>query len=122
MPDQLSPHSAYISTFPESVRLVLEQVRAAIREAAPDAVEVISYGMPAFKQKRVLVYYAAHKNHIGFYPTPSGIEQFKTRLAGYKTSRGAIQFPLDKPMPLDLIKEIVRFRVEEDHPSTKRST
>lgn len=93
---------------------LLSQLRSAILQAAPKAVETISYGMPAFKQNKILVYYAAGKNHIGFYPTPKPIVHFAKELTGYKTSKGAIQFPLDKPLPLALIKKIVRFRKEED--------
>jgi uncharacterized protein YdhG (YjbR/CyaY superfamily) len=104
----------YISNFPEETRNILEQVRATIKKAAPQAEEVISYSMPAFKQNGILVFYAAHKNHIGFYPTSSGTAVFKEELAGYNTSKGAIQFPLGKPIPLDLITRIVEFRVKEN--------
>ncbi len=103
----------YISTFPPDIQQVLQKMRQAIKEAAPEAKEVISYGMPAFKLNRVLVYFAAHQNHIGFYPTASGIEAFKKELSAYKWSKGAVQFPLDKPVPLDLVARIVKFRVEE---------
>jgi len=85
-----------------------------MREAAPEAVEVISYQMPAFKLNGILVYFAAFKNHIGFYPTSSGIEQFKKELSPYKWSKGAVQFPLDKPIPFALVKKIVIFRVKEN--------
>lgn len=104
----------YIAMFPADIQLQLQSLRHAIREAAPDALEVISYQMPAFKQKRVLVYFAAHKKHIGFYPTSSGIEAFRDQLARYETSKGAVRFPLDEPLPLELVREIVRFRVRED--------
>jgi uncharacterized protein YdhG (YjbR/CyaY superfamily) len=103
----------YITSFPKEIRKILEQIRTTIKKAAPQAEEVISYSMPAFKQNGVLVYYAAHKNHIGFYPTSSGMTMFKEELAGYNTSKGAIQFPLDKPMPLVLIAKILEFRVKE---------
>ncbi len=110
---------AYIAHFPEASQQLLEQVRAAIKEAAPHATEVISYAMPAFKQHGVLVYFAAYANHIGFYPTGSGIEQFKDEIAGYKNSKGAVQFPLNKPLPIPLIKKIVEFRLKEDEKKTK---
>ena len=92
---------------------ILEDLRLAIKQAAPEATETISYGMPAFKLKKDLVYYALNKKHIGFYPTPNPIEYFKKELEPYKTSKGAIQFPIDKPLPLTLIKKIVQFRVDE---------
>jgi uncharacterized protein YdhG (YjbR/CyaY superfamily) len=105
----------YIAGFPEGVRAVLEQVRATIRQAAPAAEEKISYAIPTFTlKKRPLVYFAAFKNHIGFYPTPTGSEAFKEDLAAYKTSKGSVQFPLDKPMPVELIRKIVAFRVQEN--------
>ncbi|GAC1311123.1 MAG: DUF1801 domain-containing protein [Mucilaginibacter sp.] len=104
----------YFSEFPQSTQRILEQVRKIIKHAAPEAKEVISYNMPAFKLNGVLVYYAAHNEHIGFYPTSSPIVAFKEELAAYKWSKGAIQFPIDKPMPLDLITRIVQFRVKED--------
>jgi uncharacterized protein YdhG (YjbR/CyaY superfamily) len=105
---------AYIATFPKGVQDILEALRATIRAAAPDAVEKISYQMPAFAQNGILVYFAAHANHIGFYPTPSGIAAFQAELAGYKSSRGAVQFPIDQPLPMALIDSIVRFRVAEN--------
>jgi uncharacterized protein YdhG (YjbR/CyaY superfamily) len=104
----------YFSAFPESTQGILEEVRKTIKHAAPDAKEVISYNMPAFKLNGVLVYYAAHNEHIGFYPTASPIVVFKEELAAYKWSKGAIQFPIGKPMPLDLITRMVQFRVKED--------
>jgi uncharacterized protein YdhG (YjbR/CyaY superfamily) len=104
----------YIKDFPEESQKILEQLRVTIKKAAPKAVEVISYSMPAFKQNGVLVYFAAYKNHIGFYPTPSGIEAFKNELSKYKSSKGAVQFPIDKPLPLTLITKIVKFRAAKD--------
>ena len=104
----------YFSIFPASTRHILEQVRNIIKQTAPQAAEVISYNMPAFKLNGVLVYYAAHKNHIGFYPTASPISAFENELSIYKWSKGAIQFPIDKPMPIDLISKIVQFRLRED--------
>ncbi len=104
----------YIKTFPPDVQGILEKIRQTIREAAPEAKEVISYQMPAFKLNGILVYFAAHKSHIGFYPIASGIAAFKEKLSAYQWSKGAVQFPLDKPMPLELIKRIVEFRVKEN--------
>ena len=104
----------YISKFPEDIQKILQQIRAAIKKAAPKSTEVISYGMPAFKQNKVLVYFAVGKNHIGFYPTPNPIKVFSNELESYKTSKGAIQFPLDKKIPLTLISKITKFRVRED--------
>jgi uncharacterized protein YdhG (YjbR/CyaY superfamily) len=105
----------YIATFPPNVQIILQRIKQAIHEAAPQAQEVISYSMPAFKQKKILVWFAAFKNHIGFFPKVSAVETFKDRLTDYKTSKGTIQFPLDKPIPIALIKEIVKFRLEEEH-------
>ena len=104
----------YIKSFPEEVQQKLEKVRAAILKAVPRAEEVISYGMPAFKQNSILVYFAAFKNHIGFYPAPSGIEAFKDELSKYKSSKGAVQFPIDKPLPISLITKIAKFRAAGD--------
>jgi uncharacterized protein YdhG (YjbR/CyaY superfamily) len=104
----------YIETFPVEIQSILEKLRRTIRKAAPEAAEVISYQMPAFKQNGVLVYFAAHQNHIGFYPTSSGIAAFKKELSAYKGSKGAVQFPLDQPLPFDLVEKIVKFRVKEN--------
>jgi uncharacterized protein YdhG (YjbR/CyaY superfamily) len=104
----------YIAAFPEDVQKVLQEVRSTIKAAAPEAEEKISYQMPAFTYKGNLVYFAAFKNHIGFYPIPSGIEEFKEDLAVYKQGKGSVQFPYDRPMPLDLITRIVKFRVREN--------
>ena len=103
----------YHASQPAEIQLLLAQLREAIRQAAPMAAETISYGMPAFRLDKVLVYYAVNKGHIGFYPTPGPIVHFKKELEPYNTSKGAIQFPLDKPLPLALIKEIVAFRIKE---------
>jgi len=89
-------------------------MRAAIREAAPQAEETMSYGMPAFRQNGVLAYFAAHKDHIGFYPTPSGMASFEEDLAPFERSKGAVRFPLGRPLPLDIVKKMIRFRVKED--------
>jgi len=103
----------YISAFPPSTQKILKDVRKIIHEAVPQAEDVISYNMPATKLKSILVYYAAYEKHIGFYPTASPIEVFKDQLSDYKFSKGAIQFPIDKPMPFDLITRIVKFRMKE---------
>ena len=104
----------YIAAFPEEIQQQLEKVRRTIRKAAPNAKEVISYAMPTYRLKRNLVHFAGYKNHIGFYPGPSGIAVCKDELAKYKGAKGSVQFPLNQPMPLDLIDKIVRFRVLED--------
>jgi uncharacterized protein YdhG (YjbR/CyaY superfamily) len=106
--------SAYIASFPLKTRKMLTQIRKAVKEAAPCAEEVISYGMPALKLKGVLVYYTAYEHHIGFYPTPSAIEKFKKELKDYNTSKGTVQFPLDEPLPLELIQALTRYRVSQD--------
>ncbi len=105
----------YHEAQPAEVRETLEELRQAIRQVAPLATETISYGMPAFRANKVLVYYALNNKHIGFYPTPNPIAHFKKELEGYKTSKGAIQFPIDQPLPLELIQKIVLFRVQEDN-------
>lgn len=104
----------YISSFSGEVKANLVQIRETIKAAAPAAEEKISYGMPAYKLKGVLVYFAAWKSHIGFYPSTSGIEKFKKELSSYQISKGTIQFPLDKPLPLELIAKIVQYRVNEN--------
>jgi uncharacterized protein YdhG (YjbR/CyaY superfamily) len=104
----------YIALFPEDVQEKLREVRAVIKAAAPEAGEKISYQMPTFTLFGNLVYFAAFKNHIGFYPAPRGIEEFKTELSVYKGAKGSVQFPLDQPMPLDLISRIVKFRVKDN--------
>jgi uncharacterized protein YdhG (YjbR/CyaY superfamily) len=104
----------YIAGFPHDVQVVLGKVRTTIREAAPEAEEKISYQMPTFTLQGNLVHFAAYKNHIGFYPAPRGIEQFQKELSIYKGAKGSVQFPLDKPIPYDLISKIVRFRVQEN--------
>lgn len=102
----------YIAEFPAEVRAVLEEVRGVIRDAAPGATETISYAIPTFDLAgKHLVHFAAFAHHIGFYPTPSGADEFKEELSRYKTGKGSVQFPLDKPMPRDLIRRIVEFRV-----------
>ncbi len=104
----------YIARFPEDIQEILEKIRMTIREAAPEADERISYQMPTFALEGNLVHFAAYKNHIGFYPTPSGIEEFEEELSRYVGGKGSVKFPLDKPIPYDLITKIVRFRVNEN--------
>ena len=105
----------YIAKFPKN-RDVLEELRRVIRESAPKATEAVSYGMPTFKLNGNLVHFAVYKKHIGFYHTPSAIVAFKKELSSYKTSKGVVQFPLDKPFPFDLVEKIVKFRVKENEP------
>ena len=112
---------AYIRKFPQEVRNELRIIRRIIKENAPGADESISYGMPAYKTyKRPLVYFAAFKSHIGFYATPSGHSEFKKELSAYKQGKGSVQFPLDKPIPYELIERIVRFRVQENFDRSKK--
>jgi uncharacterized protein YdhG (YjbR/CyaY superfamily) len=110
----------YIAGFPENTRNMLEQLRHTIKQNAPDAEEVISYQMPAYKQNGILLYFAAYKNHIGFYPMAQAIEVFRAELSSFKLSKGTIQFPLDKPLPLELITKIVKFRVIERSKKSKK--
>lgn len=114
--DQTAPKAVdeYIAGFPDDVQEILEKIRMTIRKAAPDAEETIKYRMPTFTLKGNLVYFAAFKKHIGFYPIPTGIEKFKKALSVYEQGRGSVQFPLDKPIPYDLIRRIVKFRVKEN--------
>ncbi len=104
----------YIAQFPEDVRQVLEQMRSTIRESAPQVEERISYGMPGYFLKGRLVWFGGFKKHISFFPTTSGIDHFQEELAGYKQSKGTVQFALDKPVPYDLIARIVKYRVAEN--------
>jgi uncharacterized protein YdhG (YjbR/CyaY superfamily) len=113
--------AGYLAAVPEPARGVLEKMRAAIRSAAPpESTEIISYGIPAFKHARVLVWYAAFAGHCSLFPTAAVIDRFKDELQGFSTSKGTIHFPLDKPMPAALIKKIVRTRVEQVHASGAR--
>ena len=105
--------SAYIEGAPNPARKKLREMRACVRKAAPGASEGMKWGMPAFSYKRILVTFAAHKNHIGFYPTPSAVKAFAKELSKFNTARGSIQFPLEKPLPLALIRKITAFRVRE---------
>ena len=104
----------YIAIQIPEVQILLEQMRQTIKKAAPEAEEVISYNMPAFKYHGMLVYFAAYKNHIGFYATPTGHSEFEKELSVYKQGKGSVQFPLTQPLPLDLIIRIVKFRVKEN--------
>jgi len=121
MTDSGSPRNIdeYIAGFPPDVQAILEQVRTRIKKVAPDAEEAIKYQIPTFVLNRNLVHFAAFKNHIGFYPSPSGIEAFKDELSRYKGAKGSVQFPIDKPMPLSLIEKIVKFRVKEAQAKSK---
>jgi uncharacterized protein YdhG (YjbR/CyaY superfamily) len=104
----------YIATFPKSIQEILEKIRETIQEAAPEAQETVKYGIPTFTLQGNLVHFGAFKNHIGFYPTPSGIEEFRIELSIYQGAKGSIQFPLSKPIPYDLIRKIVTFRLQEN--------
>jgi len=104
----------YIVQFPEHIQQKLVEIKSIISEVLPDAEHVISYKMPAFKMKTVLVYFAGYENHIGFYPTATGIEKFNHEFGSYKWSKGAVQFPIDQPLPKELIQKITRFKLEED--------
>lgn len=112
---QFKTMDEYIRTFPDDVQRILERMRQTIRNAAPGAVEAISYQIPTFKlDGRNLAHFAAFKKHIGFYPTPSGGEAFRRELSTYKQGKGSVQFPLDKPVPYDLVRRIVLFRMKEN--------
>ena len=104
----------YINNFPENIQNILTEIRTIIQEIAPDATEKISYGIPTFYLNGNLVHFAAYKNHIGFYPGASGIENFQKEISIYKNSKGTIQFPLNEDLPIDLIKKIVAFRINEN--------
>lgn len=110
----------YIATFPEDVQEKLEKIRQTIRKAAPEAKEVISYQMPTFRQNGILVHFGAFKNHISFFPTPSAIVAFEEELSSYETSKGTVKFPQEKPIPFDLITDIVTFRVKENLQQSKK--
>jgi uncharacterized protein YdhG (YjbR/CyaY superfamily) len=104
----------YIATFPSEIQEILTNIRTVIKEETPEATEKISYGMPTFVLEGNLVHFAAFKKHIGFYPTPSGIDAFQKELSQYQTAKGSIQFPLNKPIPYDLIRQIVKYRINEN--------
>lgn len=111
---------AYIASFPKSVQANLKKLRRAIKERAPGCEEKISYGMPGYKLNGMLVYFAAYAKHIGFYPGPAAIVAFKKELAPYKLSKGTVQFPMDKVIPLAIVKKIVKFRVKENLANAKK--
>lgn len=110
----------YLSIFPAGTQHLLEQLRKAIKNAAPGAIEKLSYQMPAYDLNGILVYFAGYKSHIGFYPTSKGIEAFKDKFGDYKWSKGAIQFPLNQPIPIDLVTDIVKFRVIQNQANAKK--
>lgn len=110
----------YIGEFPNEVQKILEKIRRTIQKAAPEAKEKISYSMPAFEQNGIVVYFAAFKKHIGLYALPSGHEAFQDELSKYKSGKGSVQFPLNEPIPFDLITRIVKFRVKENIEKSKK--
>jgi uncharacterized protein YdhG (YjbR/CyaY superfamily) len=110
----------FIAGFPVDVQKKLEQIRSTVKKIAPTASEAIAYGIPTFKLHGNLVHFSAYRSHIGFYPGATGVEAFKDRLGEYQCSKGAIQFPLDKPLPLQLIRDIVQFRVAENTEKASR--
>ena len=112
-PPAITSIDAYIAGFPSDVQAILEQIRLTVAWAAPEATEKISYQMPTFFLNGNLVHFAAYKHHIGFYPAPRAIEEFKTELSAYKGAKGSVQFPLNQPIPFDLIAKIVKFRVAD---------
>ena len=114
MKAQYSTIDEYIAMFPDEIQAILQRLRRTIHKAAPEATEAISYQMPTFKLNGNLVHFAAFKSHIGFYPVPSGIEAFREELEPYIKGKGTIQFPLDKPIPYDLVEKTVEFRVKEN--------
>ena len=122
MPPRKKPRTIdeYISAYPEGIRAKLQALRVTVREAAPEATESISYNIPTFEFNGHLVHFAAFKDHISFFPTSSGVAAFKKELSRYKTAPGTIQFPLDAPLPLELVTRIVKFRVEENAPEAKQ--
>ena len=121
---QFKSMDEYIDEFPEDVKRILNELRQTIKEVAPEAEETISYQIPTFTFNGNLVHFAAFEHHIGFYPTPSGMEAFKEELSRYKGAKGSVQFPIDEPLPLPLIRRIVEFRVKEnrERKSKKKSS
>lgn len=110
----------YINAAPKEARQKLREMRTSVRAAAPGAIESLKWGMPAYSYRRILVTFAGFKHHIGFYPTPSAVKAFAKQLSGFKTAAGSIQFPLDKPLPLELIRKITAFRVRESVEEDKK--
>lgn len=121
-PNGYASIDGYIADYPPDIQERLEAMRRTIREAAPEAKEIISYQMPTFYLNGNLVHFAAFKQHIGFYPAPSGIEAFREELAAYKGAKGSVQFPLDQPLPLELVRRITAFRAEENLAKGKKRT
>ena len=121
MKPSLTSVDAYIESFPEAVQVKLQAIRSVIKSAVPDAQEKISYQMPGFMYNGPLVYFAAFQNHIGFYPTPVGIEEFKDELSRYKQGKGSVQFPISEEMPLDLIARITARRAEENRQKKEKN-
>ncbi len=111
---------AYIAGFPANSQEILSLLRQTIKRAAPESIEIMSYNMPAFKQKGIIAYFAGYKNHVGFYPTAIGIDAFKSELDSYTWSKGTIQFPLDKPLPVDLITKIILYKVNANLLKSKK--
>lgn len=120
MDNSINTIDGYIASFPEEIQKILQLVRTTIKAAAPDAREKISYAIPTFELNGNLVHFAAFKNHIGFYPAPTGMVAFQKEFSAYKTGKGSIQFPIDQPMPLGLISKIVQFRVIENLQKMKK--
>jgi len=120
--DQPQTIDGYISGFPNDIQKILQKVRTTITKAAPDAEETIKYQIPTFTLNGNLVHFAAFTNHIGFYPAPSGIDQFKKEIAPYRTGKGTLQFPLDQPIPWNLISKIVKFRVQQNQKKVAKKT
>ena len=113
--NKITTVNSYINQFPKETQAKLQKLRQIIKASAPGSIEIISYNMPAFKiHRRILVYFAAFKNHIGLYALPSAVVNFKKELSRFKTSKGTIRFPLDKPIPQELVKKIIKFRVKEN--------
>jgi uncharacterized protein YdhG (YjbR/CyaY superfamily) len=119
MKNSINTIDEYISQFPDEVQVILNKMREVIKKAAPEATEKISYQMPTFYLNGNLVHFAAFKKHIGFYPTPSGIETFQKELSQYKGAKGSVQFPIDQPIPYELVEQIVLYRVNENKKTTK---
>jgi len=104
----------YLKSYPANIQLLLIQMRSTIRNAAPEAIETIAYGIPTFKFNGNLVHFGAYKDHIGFYPTPRAIEVFKSEFSKYETSKGTVKFPIDEPLPLDLVTRVVEYRLKQN--------
>lgn len=122
MPTKFPTVDEYIATFPPKTKKALNEIRSTIKKAAPGAEEAISYSIPAFRLNGMLVWYAGYKEHIGLYPRTSVIEVFKKELTDYKLSKGTIQFPLDQPLPVDLITRIVKYRITENQAAAAAKT